>query len=151
MSGVNVFTFWITSFLWDFWTYIITAILITITLAVFQEDGWSASTELMRLFIVLISFGFAALPLTFIASMFFAIPSSGFTRMSIINVFTGNLARIESVHGISLISLSPFARYGNILCDQRYVDSTVQPRQYGQSVEMDIFGVSTLRDQLLFE
>lgn len=55
----------------------------------FQEEGWSSRTQLMRTFIVLVLFGFAALPVTFIASMLFSIPSSGFTRMAIINVFTG--------------------------------------------------------------
>lgn len=91
MSGVNVFTFWITSFLWDFSTYIATAVLLIITLAVFQEEGWSSPDELGRTFTVLILFGFAMLPMTFIASMFFSVPSSGFTRMTIINIFTGNI------------------------------------------------------------
>lgn len=90
---MNVFTFWITSFLWDFWTYIVTALLITVTLGIFQEEGWSTRMQLTRTLLVLVLFGFAALPLTFIASLLFAIPSSGFTRMAIINVFTGKLTR----------------------------------------------------------
>lgn len=92
VSGVNVFTFWVTSFLWDFITFVITSVLLVITMAVFQEDGWSSPAELGRFFTVLILFGFSMLPMTFIASMFFSVPSSGFVRMTIINIFSGNLS-----------------------------------------------------------
>lgn len=90
VSGVNVFTFWMTSFLWDYFTYFITTILLVITLALFQEDGWSTPAELGRTLVVFLLFGFAMLPMTFLAAKFFTIPSSGFTRMTMINIFTGD-------------------------------------------------------------
>lgn len=89
VSGVNVFTFWMTSFLWDYFTYFITTILLVATLAAFQEDGWSSPAELGRTLLVFLLFGFAMLPMTFLAAKFFTIPSTGFTRMTMINIFTG--------------------------------------------------------------
>lgn len=55
----------------------------------FQEDGWSSLADLSRVLSVLILFGFAMLPMTFIASMFFSVPSIGFVRMMIVYIFTG--------------------------------------------------------------
>lgn len=89
VSGLNVSTFWITSFIWDYVTFVLTSILLLITLALFREEGWSNIDDLMRVFVVLLLFGFAMLPLTFVASMFFSVPSSGFVRMTIIYIFTG--------------------------------------------------------------
>lgn len=89
VSGVNVSSFWITSFLFDFLTYIATAIIILLTIVAFQEEGWSTVHDLMPAFVALILFGFSMLPITYLMSRFFSIPSSGFVRMTIFYIFTG--------------------------------------------------------------
>lgn len=91
VSGLNVSSFWITSFLFDYGTFILNSIVMILTLAVFQEDGWSTFSELWAGFLTLIIFGFAMLPITFLSSHMFAIPSTGFVKMVIIYVFTGKL------------------------------------------------------------
>lgn len=90
VSGVNVFTFWITSFIWDYFTFFLTAVLMVVTIGIFREEGWSTAPELGRAAVIFLLFGFGALPMTFIASLVFNVPSSGFTRMTTINIFTGN-------------------------------------------------------------
>lgn len=89
VSGLNVSTFWTTSFLFDFATFVLTAIILMITLFAFQEDGWSTIKELTPAFVTLLAFGFSMLPLTFTASLMFSIPSTGFVRMTIFFIFTG--------------------------------------------------------------
>lgn len=89
VSGLNVSSFWITSFLFDYATFILNSIVMILVLAVFQEDGWSTFHELMPGFITLIIFGFAMLPISFLSSHLFEIPSTGFVRMTIVYVFTG--------------------------------------------------------------
>lgn len=42
-----------------------------------------------RVFAMLMFFGFSMLPMMYIASFFFTIPSSGYTRMTLINIFLG--------------------------------------------------------------
>ncbi|XP_058116458.1 phospholipid-transporting ATPase ABCA3-like [Anopheles ziemanni] len=91
VSGINVFTFWIVSFLWDFMTYVITALLYIITLAVFQEEGWATFEELGRVFLVLIVFGIAFLPVTYLFSFWFEVPATGFVKMMIVNIFSGTI------------------------------------------------------------
>lgn len=89
VSGLNISSFWITSFLFDYGTFILNSIVMISVLAVFQEDGWSTIGELMPGFVTLIVFGFAMLPISFLSSHLFEIPSTGFVRMTIVYVFTG--------------------------------------------------------------
>lgn len=89
LSGANVLTFWLTAYLWDLFTFLITVILMIITFAIFQEDGWSTGLELARVFLILFAFIFAILPITFFASKFFKESADGFSIMSLIYIITG--------------------------------------------------------------
>lgn len=46
VSGVNAFSFWLSSYLWDMVTYVITIVGIIITFICFQEDGFKTFEEL---------------------------------------------------------------------------------------------------------
>lgn len=89
VSGVNVLTFWLASFIWDYLTYMVTTVLLIVTMAVFQEEGWSSPAELARTGLVLTLFGFGMLPLMYIGSMLFTVPSTGYVRMILFNIITG--------------------------------------------------------------
>ncbi|XP_055533387.1 phospholipid-transporting ATPase ABCA3-like [Wyeomyia smithii] len=89
VSGVNVLIFWTVSFLWDYMTYIITVLFYIATLAIFQENGWSTFEELGRVFLILMVFGFAFLPLTYLLSLYFDVPAGGFVKVMLLNIFTG--------------------------------------------------------------
>lgn len=65
------------------------AFLVTATIGVFQENGFSTFEQLGRIFLLLIMFGFAVLPFLYIAAFLFQSPASGFTKMSIIFIFFG--------------------------------------------------------------
>lgn len=89
VSGVNVQTFWITAFIWDYFTFLVTAIVSICILATFREEGWSTFAELGRVFLLWMIFGIGMLPMTYLMSLFFTIPSTGFVRNTIFNIFTG--------------------------------------------------------------
>lgn len=89
VSGVNVSAFWLPSFLFDYATFILNCIVMILTLAAYQEDGWSSFDELMPAFISLIIFGFSMLPITFLSSHLFSVPSTGFVRMTVAYALTG--------------------------------------------------------------
>lgn len=95
VSGLNVSSFWITSFLFDYATFFLNCIVMMLTLAAFQEDGWSTVSELFPGFVTLLVFGFAMLPISFLSSHLFSEPATGFVRMTIIYVFTGEMEYIE--------------------------------------------------------
>lgn len=46
VSGANVFMFWFSSYLFDFIHFAILSVLLIITLAAFQEDGFKTAPEL---------------------------------------------------------------------------------------------------------
>lgn len=91
VSGARVITFWGTAFVWDYITYLLTILILVLVFSIFQETGWSSPEELSRVVIILVSFGYAVLPLTYIFSKFFTVPASGFTRMTMFYVFTGTI------------------------------------------------------------
>ncbi|XP_058456304.1 phospholipid-transporting ATPase ABCA3-like [Malaya genurostris] len=91
VSGVNVVIFWCVSFIWDYFTFAITSLVYLGTLAIFQEEGWTTVEELGRVFLILGAFGLAFLPTTYIFSFWFEIPSTGFVKMMMLNIFTGTI------------------------------------------------------------
>ncbi|KAG4071964.1 hypothetical protein HA402_006125 [Bradysia odoriphaga] len=89
VSGANVLTFWVTAFIWDMFTFLVTVILMILTFAIFQEEGWSTALELSRVFLIVFAFVFAILPITFLASKFFKESADGFSLLSLIYIVTG--------------------------------------------------------------
>uniref|UniRef100_A0A182MGR1 ABC transporter domain-containing protein n=1 Tax=Anopheles culicifacies TaxID=139723 RepID=A0A182MGR1_9DIPT len=91
VSGVNAITFWGISFLWDFGVYCVAMALYIGTLAAFGEEGWSTPEELGRVVIVFVCFGLAVIPFTYLGAYCFDVPSTGFIKMLIFNIFTGTV------------------------------------------------------------
>lgn len=89
VSGVNVFMYWLTAFLWDYFLFLIIAFLMVATIGAFQEDGFATFQELGRAYLTLILFGWAVLPVIYLSAQFFEAPATGFTKMSIIFIFLG--------------------------------------------------------------
>lgn len=89
VGGVKVWTFWLSQFICDFASYIVTALIVVITIVCFQETGLSTFGELGRYYLLLLLFGFAVLPFIYIMSLFFREPATGFARVSIVNIFCG--------------------------------------------------------------
>ncbi|KFB51722.1 AGAP007504-PA-like protein [Anopheles sinensis] len=91
VSGVDAVTFWGVSFVWDFAVYCVAMALYLGTLASFEEEGWSTPTELGRVALVFVCFGLAVIPFTYLGAHCFDVPSTGFIKMLIFNIFTGTV------------------------------------------------------------
>ncbi|XP_053672341.1 phospholipid-transporting ATPase ABCA3-like [Anopheles nili] len=89
VSGTNVTLFWATAFVWDYLLFVVNCLVYIATVAIFQEEGWSSFDELGRAFLLLLFFGFAALPVTYLFSFLFQVPATGFVRMLLLNVLSG--------------------------------------------------------------
>ncbi|KAK7870569.1 hypothetical protein R5R35_009078 [Gryllus longicercus] len=89
VSGVDVLVFWIVNITCDGLSFLLPSLGVIITLAGFQEDGFATSEELGRIFVILVFFGWAMIPLMYLASYLFTIPASGYTRMTMFNIFAG--------------------------------------------------------------
>ncbi|XP_034485230.1 ATP-binding cassette sub-family A member 3-like isoform X3 [Drosophila innubila] len=89
VSGVRVWTFWLINYIWDFFTLTITCVIIIITIFCFQVEGFMKFDELGRYFLLLIVFAFAVLPFTYLLSLLFEDPATGFSRVTTINMIFG--------------------------------------------------------------
>lgn len=89
VSGVNIVIYWLISFIWDYITFLVTALCYIITIALFQEEGWSTFTELKRIFYLFCVFIYAVIPVTYLFSFRFTVPSTGFAKMSMTFILTG--------------------------------------------------------------
>lgn len=88
-SGINRFLYWFAGFLWDFFQFTVVALCMTLTIGVFQENGYSTFHELARIFFVFLVFGFAVLPIIYISTLVFKDSASGFMKLSIFFLFFG--------------------------------------------------------------
>lgn len=89
VSGSRVISYWLTALAWDYLTYMATVLVLLVIFAAFQQTGWASPAELARITFVLALFGWAVLPVTYLASRLFRVPASGYTRMAMCYVFTG--------------------------------------------------------------
>jgi len=89
VSGVRVWTFWTSAYLWDMLTYTFICVIVIITIVCFQEVGLKTGPELGRYFLILWLFGWSVLPGTYLCSFLFTDAASGFARVSIFNIFVG--------------------------------------------------------------
>ncbi|KAL5277954.1 ABCA3.2 family protein [Megaselia abdita] len=90
VGGVKVWTFWLTQIIWDYFTYLVTALVFVGTIACFQEENFSTFSELGKYYLLLMIFGISVLPFTYLMANFFTEPAIGFGRISILNLFAGN-------------------------------------------------------------
>nr|XP_015839324.1 PREDICTED: ATP-binding cassette sub-family A member 2-like isoform X2 [Tribolium castaneum] len=84
ISGVNIFIFWSIAFLCDLITYLITVISLLIVLTKFE--GGFETFEIGLLILLLLCFCFFVLPLTYLMSYCFKIPSTGCGVMIVFGV-----------------------------------------------------------------
>ncbi|KAH8378947.1 hypothetical protein KR009_002246, partial [Drosophila setifemur] len=89
LSGVDVCAYWISQFLWDYLTFILSGSMAIITIAAFQESGYNSLSELGRNYVIILLFGCAALPVSYGFSGCFSDCATGFTRIAICNTLTG--------------------------------------------------------------
>lgn len=89
VSGIKFHIFWSVSFLCDLISFVGTIVGIIATLVFLQEEGFQTSGDLARIFVILFCFGFSMLPMMYFASYWFDVPSTGYTRMALLNLLTG--------------------------------------------------------------
>ncbi|XP_058465469.1 phospholipid-transporting ATPase ABCA3-like [Malaya genurostris] len=91
VSGTNILLFWGVAFVWDLAMFIVTSLIYIGTLAAFQEEGWSSFSDLGNVFLLLIFFGIAFLPMTYLISFLFKTPATGFVILMLINIASGSI------------------------------------------------------------
>lgn len=91
VSGVDVFIFWGVHYLWDLLSFIVIALFALFTLMLFQEEGFKTFSDLGRVFYILLLYGLSVIPLAYLVSYLFSVPTNGYSFMATFNIFTGTV------------------------------------------------------------
>ena len=89
VSGANFWMFWTANFLLDYCYYVVPCVIIVVVLVAFQAESFKDTEVLVIFFLLLLLFGWAAIPLMYLCSFWFKVPSSGYIVMSIANAILG--------------------------------------------------------------
>lgn len=90
VSGVNFPIFWAAHFLFDALNYLIPAVVLIFVLLAFDTEDFNTAETLGNTFVLFLFYGFAVIPLMYLFSFNFTVPSAGFTRMVLFNLFSGD-------------------------------------------------------------
>lgn len=89
VCGLSKSTLWITAIIFDLIIYIFSAGLVVLSIFAFQMNGWKTREELTPLLLTLLVFGLSMLPIIYVLSRVFSVPSTGFIRLTIFFLCTG--------------------------------------------------------------
>lgn len=91
MSGLEYPLYWSASFIVDFIQFLIPVFGVMAVLFLFQVEEFMSLEMQLYLLLLFVCYGLAVIPLMYLASFFFTVPTSGFTRLVLLNIFTGNI------------------------------------------------------------
>lgn len=91
VSGANKVIFWAVSFIFDYGLFFLIMLVYVLATAAYQKEGFSTFDELLRNTILLLAFGLAALPFTYVLSFAFRLPTTGVVTLTIGYIITGTL------------------------------------------------------------
>lgn len=83
---MNLFVFWATSILWDLITNLITMILIIVLLIIGKHEHWKSFDELATVFLILLVYNIAMMPIICLWSLVFRKPSLGTCQILILTL-----------------------------------------------------------------
>lgn len=89
VSGVGPFSFWLASFAWDLVNYLIPCLALLIVFAAFQVAAYTDDNNLGLVLLVLVVFGIAVIPYTYILQFLFTTPATGFVVIIILAIISG--------------------------------------------------------------
>ncbi|XP_073988192.1 phospholipid-transporting ATPase ABCA1-like isoform X10 [Rhodnius prolixus] len=89
VSGVNRLIFWIEEFIWDIVAYAVSAFLCILIFVIFNEQAIISPTNLPGVILLFLLYGWSCIPLMYLLSYVFTIPSSAFVGLASANMFIG--------------------------------------------------------------
>jgi len=102
ISGVKPLIFWVTSFVTDFMQFALPCFGIVVVLVIFRMEEFSTLVMQGYFLMVCACFGLAMIPLVYVLSFKFQIPTSGFAVIVVLGVFTGTkFLSINSINDLA--------------------------------------------------
>lgn len=118
VSGVKPYIYWISTFIWDLFNYIVPCILCIILFLIFNVEAYISIENFPCLVALFLLYGWACIPLMYPLNYLFKIPSTAFVVSSSFNVFIG----ITTVMSTAILD-----QLGNDDPDLKDVNTIIQP------------------------
>ncbi|XP_064105712.1 phospholipid-transporting ATPase ABCA1-like [Macrobrachium nipponense] len=92
MTGASLWVLWFTSFLWDYLVYSFSAVLIFVTIMIGDtKNFFTVDAAPGALLLLLLMFGWGAIPMAYVFSFPFQTAASGFAVMAVVNIVAGQI------------------------------------------------------------
>lgn len=102
LSGQSRFIYWSMSYLWDFVSFLIPIIIIIIIFLIFNEEAYIGRNEIGAFIALVLFYGLAIIPLMYIFTFVFRVPSIAFVTLLAMNLMIAILTTI-TVYMLELI------------------------------------------------
>lgn len=93
LGGVHPLNFWLATWIWDFFNYMITVVALMIVFVGFDVDHLVGKTHWFHTLLLFVCYGWASLPMIYVASFVMDTAAGGFVKLCIYNIFTGKDTR----------------------------------------------------------
>ena len=94
VSGVSPVSYWLSAYAWDMINYVVPCLMILILFAAFDIPAYTGGHNLALVFMSLMFYGWAIIPLMYLVSFLFSKPASAFILLTLFNIVTGEVAII---------------------------------------------------------
>ena len=84
VSGVQVWTFWISTILCDAILYLISIAIMCGIMTIYDNPGWETGADIGRAYALFVAFGFCTLPLIYLFAMVNKDSANGFNNIAMI-------------------------------------------------------------------
>ncbi|OQV15717.1 ATP-binding cassette sub-family A member 1 [Hypsibius exemplaris] len=93
-AKVKPWLYWVSTYMWDIGNYLLTTVICLLIFLAFNEKAYVSATNAPALVALLALYGFAAIPMMYIPSFYFKVPSSAFVALACFNLFLGTVSTI---------------------------------------------------------
>ncbi|EDV28384.1 uncharacterized protein TRIADDRAFT_49936 [Trichoplax adhaerens] len=108
VSGVDPLCFWLSSFVWDLFNYMIPCLALLVVFAAFDTQAYVDDNRLGIVILILFLYGWAIIPLMYLFSFLFVNSATGFVVTTMFNIITG-LVTLITVNIFSIPQLNQMA------------------------------------------
>ncbi|KAE8742746.1 ABC-transporter, subfamily A member 02 [Frankliniella occidentalis] len=94
VSGLRPFVYWLQSYTWDLVSFAVSETMVVLIFIAFQSEMYTSGTNLFALIVLIFFYGMACIPLLYLLSWFFHVPSLAFVVLSCGNLFIGMITTL---------------------------------------------------------
>lgn len=142
ISGVSPLSYWVSTFLWDFITFMIPCLLLIGVFFVYSSDAFVADDRWLIVILVLAIYGWAVLPFTYVLSFVIKTPPAGVVAAIALNIGSGKFSFLRNIfRKCSPLFYTQKVKYERIKTLSSLSDSTENFKQHHKKGVKETWGI----------